>query len=63
VGRLSLDLSMFDPFIDKGDFYYGMISDGEEVNERKGWMADLELSYTGLDFMVPKIFGMSPPRG
>ncbi len=55
---LSMNLSMLDPFILKGDFYWGMISDGESETERKGWMADLELSYTGLDFMVPKLFGM-----
>jgi hypothetical protein len=55
---LSMNLSMLDPLILKGDFYYGMITDGEDVNERQGWMADLELSYTGLDFMVAKLFGM-----
>ena len=55
---LVLNMKMFDPFIVKGEFNWGMITDGEDATERKGWLADLELSYTGLDFMVPKLFGM-----
>jgi len=55
---LVLNMKMFDPFIVKGEFNWGMITDGEDATERSGWLADLELSYTGIDFMVPKIFGM-----
>ncbi|GEM_PF-4338947 len=36
----------------------GQISDGDSVNDRSGWFADLAVSYKGLDFMVPQLMGM-----
>jgi hypothetical protein len=55
---LSLKMTALDPWTVQGDFNYGQISDGDSVNDRSGWFADLAVSYKGLDFMVPQLMGM-----
>lgn len=52
----SFSMNMFDPFVLKGDFNYGAVTSDVAANERSGWLFDLALEYTGLDFMTPEAF-------
>lgn len=55
---VSFDVSLFDPITFKGDFNYGRVNDKGEINDRKGWLADAEVSFTALQWFVPKLFGL-----
>jgi hypothetical protein len=47
----SFEMSIFDPFILKADFNYGAVNSDNENLDRKGWLFDIALDYTGFDFM------------
>lgn len=55
-GGLALSVDALDPFAFYADFNYGAIDDDNNVNDRKGWLADIAIEYKGLDFLVPSLF-------
>ena len=54
----NFEMTYFDPIKVMADFAYGSVSSsqGGDQNERSGWMVDLAVDYTGLDFMTPEVF-------
>jgi len=54
----NFELTYFDPIKIVADLAYGNVSStqGGDENERSGWMFDLAVDYTGLDFMTPEVF-------
>ncbi len=55
-GGTSFTMTYFDPIKVMADVAYGSVSGGGDTNDRAGWMADLAVDYTGLDFMTPEVF-------
>jgi hypothetical protein len=50
-------MTYFDPIKVMADVAYGAANGaGGDENERSGWMVDLAVDYTGLDFMTPEVF-------
>jgi hypothetical protein len=47
----SLEVSILDPFIIKGDLNYGTVNGDDDDADRSGWLFDIALEYTGFDFM------------
>jgi len=52
----SFNMNMFDPFVLKGDLNYGAVTSDIGQNEKSGWLFDIALEYTGMDFMTPEVF-------
>ena len=52
----SFTMNMFDPFVLKGDVNYGSVTSDIAQNEKSGWLFDIALEYTGMDFMTPEVF-------
>ncbi len=52
----SFVMTHFEPIKVMADVAYGSVSGGGDANDRSGWMADLAVDYTGLDFMTPGVF-------
>jgi hypothetical protein len=56
-GGAAFTMDYFDPFVLKADLVYGdKDSDITEAYDKKGWLFDASLAYTGWDFMTPKVF-------
>ncbi|HBR06237.1 MAG TPA: hypothetical protein DD766_03995 [Desulfovibrio sp.] len=55
-GGTNFVMTYFDPIKVMADVAYGNVSGGGDVNDRSGWMFDLAVDYTGLDFMTPQVF-------
>ncbi|QGY40613.1 outer membrane homotrimeric porin [Pseudodesulfovibrio cashew] len=49
-------MDLFDPFVLKADLNYGKVQAKNDINERSGWLFDMALEYTGLDYMTPEVF-------
>ncbi len=54
-GGTSFTLNMFDPIVLTADFVYGDIDADQDRNDRSGWGMDAVLSYSGLDYVTPKL--------
>ncbi|HBR06238.1 MAG TPA: hypothetical protein DD766_04000 [Desulfovibrio sp.] len=55
-GGTSFTMTYFDPIKVMADVAYGNVSGGGDASDRSGWMMDLAVDYTGLDFMTPEVF-------
>ncbi len=52
----SFSMTMFDPIVFDADIAYGSLDADQKRNDRSGLLFDASLSYTGLDFVQPKLF-------
>jgi hypothetical protein len=57
-GGTSFEMTYFDPIKVMADVNYGSASGTHNLDseDRSGWMFDLAVDYTGLDFMTPELF-------
>lgn len=55
-GGLTFDMNLFDPITIGASFVYGSMDTAASNLDRSGWLADLAVTYTGLDFMTPELF-------
>jgi hypothetical protein len=55
-GGTSFTMTYFDPIKVMADVAYGNVNGGDDASDRSGWMFDLAVDYTGLDFMTPEVF-------
>ncbi|MGE4293953.1 MAG: outer membrane homotrimeric porin, partial [Desulfovibrio sp.] len=55
-GGLTFDMTLFDPITIGASFVYGSLDAGADNLDRSGWLADLAVTYTGLDFVTPELF-------
>ncbi len=51
----SFSLNMFDPIVFDADVVYGNVDANKKNNDRSGWMFDAALTYTGMDFVKPRL--------
>lgn len=51
----SFSMDMFDPIVFDADIVYGDVDANQKHNDRSGFLIDAALTYTGLDFVQPKL--------
>ena len=51
----SFSMDMFDPIVFDADIVYGDVDANQKNNDRSGLLIDAALTYTGLDFVQPKL--------
>ncbi len=56
-GGAGFEVTALDPFNIYADFNYGAVDQKEKKADRKGWMADLAVTYTGLSWFTPGVYG------
>ncbi|WP_022661622.1 outer membrane homotrimeric porin [Paucidesulfovibrio longus] len=55
-GGLAFNMTMFDPITLNASFVYGSADPSVSDGTRSGWLADLAVAYTGLDYVTPELF-------
>ncbi|WP_022661621.1 outer membrane homotrimeric porin [Paucidesulfovibrio longus] len=55
-GGLTFSMTMFDPITVDASFVYGSADPSVSEGTRSGWLADLAVAYTGLDYVTPELF-------
>lgn len=53
---LTFDVSLLDPFNLSGAFHYGAMHGPWENTDRSGWLGEIQLTYTGWDFVTPALY-------